>query len=410
MTSDDVPATPANRLRADLVAAAIARSRLANDDDNAAILELMGDVPMQGNLALATRRDPDFFALYRLQRGRHFLFVDDASDGSGRLAGMGGVLVRNGFLDGTTMPVGYLGDLRTRGFVRERLAFPQLYAHYFHKVVKETGCEHHLTAILADNVAAARALTAPPATTRTTTTTSAAKAKRRPQPHYHLLTPYEMANVHFLTKRPLRASTSTSGLQARRATAADIPAIVAFLAADHARRPFGWRFDEGEFEHRLACWPGFTLDETFVVVDDAGQLRAVTTCWDPHAVKRYRVLRYGGQMLWVKRALSVVARVTGMAPLPAVGDDFRTFYLTNLSVKDDDPRVFQALVDAVYAAHVDGGFHFFSFPLYPGDPLADGTRGYLVRRVPFHLYAVTSSTVRRTTWPAGRPGFEMALA
>jgi len=41
--------------------------RLATSADNAALLDLFGDVPMRGELVLATRRDPDFFALYRQQ-------------------------------------------------------------------------------------------------------------------------------------------------------------------------------------------------------------------------------------------------------------------------------------------------------------------------------------------------------
>ena len=139
----------------------------------------MADVPMEGNLALATQRGPDFFALYRLQRGQHFLFVDEAKDNSGRLAGMGGILVRSGWLDGVTMPVGYLGDLRTRGFVRERVAFPQVYAHFFHQTAQQTGCDHYLTAILADNAAAARALTEPSTLlSAVTTRTEPARAER----------------------------------------------------------------------------------------------------------------------------------------------------------------------------------------------------------------------------------------
>lgn len=392
---------PQQQRKSDLVAAAITRARIATIDDNSAILELLADVPMQGNLALATRRDPDFFALYELQRGRNVLWVDDAADG--RLAGMGGILVRDGFLDDKAVPVGYLGDLRTRGFVRERLAFPHVYAHLFHRAVQDTGCEHYLTAILADNAAAAKALTSLSASS----SSSSSKKKRRPQPHYHLLTAFHMVNVHFLRKRTVKP---TPGLSVRRAVVDDLPAITALLAADHAKRPFGWRFDDGEFEHRLAQWPGFTLNDTFLVHDDNGVLRGVCTCWDASPVKRYRVLRYGGQMLWVKRGLSLLSSLTGTAPLPAVGHDFRYFYLSNLSIVNDDPRVFQALVDAVYAAHADCGFHFFAFPLYPNDPLAAGTRGYFVRRVPFHLHAVTSSSRRRSDWPAGRPGFEMALA
>ena len=37
----------------------------------------MADVPMHGSLVLSTRRDPDFFALYALQRGTHDVFVYD---------------------------------------------------------------------------------------------------------------------------------------------------------------------------------------------------------------------------------------------------------------------------------------------------------------------------------------------
>lgn len=381
--------------RSRFVDAAIARARLAGPDDNAAILALMGDVPMQGNLALATRRDPDFFALYRLQRGTHHLWIDDGPGGGGPLVGMGGLLVRDGFLDDAAMPVGYLGDLRVRGHGRERLAFPQVYAHLFHQAIEATGCEHYLTAIIADNASALRALS------------PAQKQTRAVQPHYHLLTPFDMAAIHFLRRhRPA----PPPGLHVRRATEADVPAIVALLARDHQRRPFGWRFDDGEFEHRLRAWPGFSLAQTFVVSDNKDQLLGVTTCWDTAAVKRYRVLRYGGQMVWVKRGLGLLSQLTGTAPLPEVGGDFRYFYLTNLSIIDDDPRVMQALVNGVYAAHVDAGYHFFAFPLYPGDPLAAGTRGFFVRRMPFHLYAVTSAQRRRSHWPAGRPGFEMALA
>ena len=395
-TDASPPRAPHRRDRPDLVASAIARLRAATDDDNAQILELMADVPMAGGLVLATRRDPDFFALYRMQRGRQALWVFDAEDG-GALKGMGGFLVRDGFLDGAPTRVGYLGDLRTRGLARERLAFPQIYAHLFDRTVAETGCEHFLTGVLADNVSAIRALSS-------TTTKS---SRRTTQPHYHLLHRFDMANVHFVGRLPRRRPT---GLSVRTATVDDIPAITALLAADHRARAFGWRFDDGEFDHRLAHWPGFSLEQTFCAFADDGRLVGVTTCWDAAAVKRYRVLRYAGQMVTVKRALDVVARVSGCAPLPDPGHDFRYLYLTNLSILDNHPAVMQAIVDAIYARFARAGYHFLAFPLYDGDPLARGTRGYVVRRVPFHLYAVTSSSRARSVWQAGRPGFEMALA
>ncbi len=378
-------------------AAALARLRVAGDADNARVLDLMGDVPMEGNLAIATERDPDFFALYRMQRGDNRLWVYDSEDG-GPLKGMGGVLVRDGVLDGISQPVGYLGDLRTRGVLRERLAFPDVYASLFQRTVDETGCQAFLTGILADNQAALRAL-------------ASSKASRSPQPHYALLRRFDMANIHFVGRLPRGERwRRRRGATVSVATDDDVPAIVKRLTDDHAARPFGWRFDDGEFEHRLKHWPGFSLANTFVARNDHGDVVGVVTCWDAAPVKRYRVQRYRGQMLWVKRALQALAAVTGNAPLPEVGAPFRYFYLTNLSVKDDDADVFAAIVDAVYAAYATAGFHFFAFPIYEGDAMASGVSGYMMRRVPFHLYAVTASSVARQSFPAGRPGFEMALA
>jgi hypothetical protein len=350
---------------------------------------------MEGGLVLATRRDPDFFALARMQRGHHDVWVFDADDG-GPLKGMGAFLVREGFLDGAPMPVGYLGDLRTRGFTRERLSFPQVYAHLFARTVEQTGCEHFLTAVLADNERAIRALSS-----------STHKSRRAAQPHYHLLQRFDMANLHLVGRLPRR---KIAGLRIQTATADNLAAITALLASDHRARAFGWRFDDGEFEHRLATWPGFSLEQTFCAFADDGRLLGVTTCWDPSAVKRYRVLRYAGQMVIVKRALDVVARVSGGAPLPSPGSDFRTLYLTNLSIVDDNPVVLQAMLDSIYPRFIHAGFHFLSFPLWEGDPLAGGAKGYVVRRIPFHLYAVTSSSRARSQWQRGRPGFEMALA
>src|SRR5687768_12470588 len=110
-------------------------ARLATRADNALLVELMAHVPMEGTLAVATRRDPDFFALYDLQRGSaHVLAYDD-----GRVAGMGAALVRDGTLDGVPRRIGYLGDLRVRGAGRARRAFPLAYARFFADVVDETG-------------------------------------------------------------------------------------------------------------------------------------------------------------------------------------------------------------------------------------------------------------------------------
>lgn len=372
-----------------MVSEALAGVRRASPADNELLVELMAHVPMAGSLVVSTRRDPDFFALYEMQRGSAHGFVYD----DGKMAGMATALVRDGFLDERAGPVGYLGDLRIRGVSRARRAFPFLYGKFFKDICDETGCDSYLTGVLASNAIALSSLTA-------------RKKGRDAQPYYHPLTRFEMASVQLIVPRRPKV---ISGVEVTTATAADVPALADLLARDHRRRPFGYRFDDGELEHRLARWPGFSLDDTFVA-RAGGRIVGVCTAWDSAPVKRYRVIRYARDMKALKLAVDVASLALRCPRLPREGEDFRSLYLTNLSIADDSPVVLRALLERVYARAWEKRVHFFSLPLYENDPLGPALAGFVVRRLGFHLYAVTSSAKPRTDWPAGRPGFEMALA
>jgi GNAT superfamily N-acetyltransferase len=372
---------------------AIARVRTAVPQDNQFLIDLMARVPMEGSLVVSTQRGPDFFSLYDLQRGASRAFVYD--DGS--FAGMAALLVRDGWLDGAAQKVGYLGDLRLRGTGRARRAFPAMFGHFFQREVERTGCVSFLTGVIASNALAIQSL-------------ARRKKRRSPQPYYHLFREFEMASVQMVWRRRARIP---SGLWVGSATAGDVSALSDFLHEDHRKRPFGYRFDDGELEHRLQRWPGFTLADTLVARtdDERGRIVGCATLWDPSPVKRYRVERYAGDMKMVKLAVSLASRVTGCPRLPEAGEDFRSLYLTNLSVADENPVVLRALLERAYEIAWAKGVHFFSLPLYgKNDPWAPALKGFVVRKLAFHLYAVTASDVGRTEWPDGRPGFEMALA
>jgi len=111
-----------------------------------------------------------------------------------------------------------------------------------------------------------------------------------------------------------------------------------------------------------------------------------------------------------KVAFNLAARVLRWPALPDPGDDFRYLYLCNLSVEGDDPQILRALLDAIYGGLHGRGYHFFSLPMYENDPLAPAVRGFQVRRLPFELFVVTDPHAPEPHPPAGRPGFEMALA
>lgn len=363
--------------------------RRATAEDNARLLELFGTVPMQGELVLTTQRSPDYFALLELQRGAAEVWVHEQD---GQLDGMGTLHVREGWLDGQPCRVGYLGDLRSRFSARRSRALALSYGPLLEEAAERHGVSAFLTSVMATNAAALRALVK-------------RKASRASQPHYAPLRRFSAVSIQFVLRRKPRPAP----YQVRRAIPADVPAMAALLDADHRARPFGYRYDLGELEHRFAHWPGLTVENSYLAFDEAGRLVGCTSTWDPVAVKRYRVVAYRGGMRWVRLGFDALATVVRAPRLPAPGEDFRYFYLCNTSIPGEDPAIFRALLEQVYADAHGQGFHFFTVYLDEEDPLAPALKGFLQRRLDFHLYAVTPASRPRDHFPSGRTGFELAL-
>ncbi len=363
--------------------------RRATRDDNAALLDLFGAVPMQGDLVLSSQREPDYFRLYDMQGGETEVWVHGAP---GQLDGMGTLHVRDGWLEGRPCRVGYLGDLRTRFSARRARGVARFYGPMLEESAQRLGVDAFLTSVMASNATALQAL-----------------VRKRPgrvsQPHYALLRRFSAVSIQFLLRRRPQPSAYT----VRRATPADIPAMAARLDADHRTRPFGYRFDTGELEHRFAHWPGLRVEDTYLAFDAGGALVGCTTAWNPEAVKRYRVHAYRGGMRWVRWGWNTLATAVRAQRLPPPGTDFRYFYLCNTHVRGEDPAILRALVEQVYADFHGQGFHFFTLYQDAEDPLAPALKGFLQRRLDFHLYAVTPASRPREVFPPGRTGFEICL-
>ena len=155
--------------------------RSARQSDNGQLLNLFSSVPMEGDLVLSTRRDPDFFALYNMQGGSAECLVAETE---GDLTGVGTFLIRPGWLDGRKQPVGYLGDLRTCFSARRSAVVAKYYQETFATMSYRYDCKVFLTAILASNHAALNALVR-------------SRNGRRQQPYYHLLKRFSAVSVHF---------------------------------------------------------------------------------------------------------------------------------------------------------------------------------------------------------------------
>lgn len=368
--------------------------RPARPEDDGPRRALLAGVAMDTDLALSVRRAPTMDAMYALHASAWDAWV--VAGENGRVEGMGSVLVRDGYVGGAVRKIGYLGDLRLSGRAEGRMLLDRAYGPILEAARERHGCEHWLTAIIASNARARRALTV-----------HTERAARRGRPRYTLLREFDIRSLHLVLPR----RRERSALAVRRGRVEDIPAIAALLDADARRRPFGYPMPETELRRRLATWPGLTVESFHVAEDASGRMIGVVAPWDAAPVKETVVARYGGAMRRVRLAHDLVALAAGRPRLPAPGRAFRYQYLTHLAVPSGEPAVLRALLDSAYHAARRERYHFLSACAPEGDALDAAYRGYLATNLRAQLYLVTlpGTAVPDALLHAPMPGFEMAL-
>ena len=368
--------------------------RRALPADDAGRRALLAAVAMEADLALSIRRAPTVDAMYALHARAWEGWV--VADDRGGIEGMGSVLVRDGYVHGRPTPVGYLGDLRFSRRAEGRLLLDRAYGPILHEASARFGCRHYLTAIIASNAKARRALTV-----------HTERAARRGRPRYTLVREFDIRSLHLVLPRRRARSACT----VRRATERDVERIAALLDADARRRPFGYPMPERELRRRLESWPGLRVESFHVAERAGGEIVGVVAPWDASPVKQTVVDAYRGSMARVRSLHDLAARLLRRPALPRPGEPLRYQYLTHLAVPSGDPAVLRALLESAYAAARGEGMHFLSAPAPVGDPLDAAYRGFLATNIRAGLYVVTlpGTPVPDALAAGPMPGFEMAL-
>jgi N-acetylglutamate synthase-like GNAT family acetyltransferase len=365
------------------------RVRYATDEDNRALCELFNAVSMRSELQFAVDRDPDFFRLYKMQQGEYRACVFEYQD---KILGLGTILARDGYLFGERRKLGYLCDLRLDRSIRGGHVLGSIISQEFLQATRDFGSEVMFTTIIDSNRAARWAL-----------------VNRHPAfpsaPLYQPVSHLDIVNIHFTWKHRIDRS-----IDIRRATNDDIEMIESFLDADHRNRLFGYCFDE-LLRHQLSNWPDLAIDN-FYLAEKKGVLQGIMSTWNPDSVKRYRVIGYDKRMRRMRTAFNLLARLTGSARLPGIGENFRYCYLTHVCIPGDDPRIAAALLRRIYADQWSNGYQFMTTLLMRDDPLEKALRGFQVTRVPATLYAVTLPESHSNQFGLldTRPGIEACFA
>ena len=338
--------------------------------DNAALLELAAACEMRGDIGLRIDREPDFFALNRLEGERWRVgIVPGLAEGS--VAGCVAVSERRVYLEGVSTRTMYLGDLKVHPAHRGGPVADAL-EEYSREACREMGGDDVpcMLTILAGNGAMERRTRGP-----------------RGLP---VLTRFATIRSHSIPLLWSRAR-AVAGIRVETARHGDVEQMAALWARLAPRRQFAPVHDAESMMRWIESAPGLRLDSYAVARDSAGRILGFMASWDQASFKQLRVTAYSRRLALARAGFNALARIAGATSLPPAGGLLRCATAFNICVPGDRPEVLRALVLDACAAGRAEGFSCFNIGLDVRDPLASAVSGLFAQPTDIHAYVTTPS-------------------
>ncbi len=328
------------------------RVREATAADNEALLAVTAACPMAGDVGLCITREPDFFALNRLEGSHWAVGVVDGPDGTS--VACVAVAERTAYLHGEPTPVMYVSDLKVVPAHRGSGAADALVAWARERCLDThgAGAPVFLT-VLAGNRAMDRRLRGQGASMVRFATLRSSSIS--------LLWP----------RRPV------PGMRLTRATTEDLPEMADLWARVAPGRQLAPVHDAATFGAWVETAPALDLSSYWLARDDDGRLLGFAGFWDQESFKQMRVTSYSAKLAAVRRMFNATAPFMGATRLPPTGGALRYLTAVHVCVPADSPRVLRAIVLAAYNELRGKGYSFVTVGLDVRDPLSVALRGLL---------------------------------
>ena len=326
------------------------RFELARPQDDAELRQVLAATPMAGKVAVSFRREPSFFAAAQLEGEFHqtLLVRETARD---RIVALGSRSVRQRFINGVAMPVGYLGGLRVLPQHRNGLVLARGY-RFLHELHGDRRTPIYLTTIAEGNDAAQSILT----------------SGRAGLPCYDFCGNY-LTGVIPLTRQAAHANVPP-GIVIRAATIKDLPQLCKFLEAVGLTRQFFPCYRPTDWFSQVATFHGLQANE-LLLAWRGDQIVGSLAGWDQSSFRQIVIEQYGTALAWSAPIYNAWAALKGSPKLPKVGEALR--YLTGALpiVAADDRQIFAALMETMLARSLGRGHSHLLVGMHERDPLLD---------------------------------------
>ena len=359
--------------------------RDASPDDNDALRAIAAACPMEGDIALAVTREPDFFQLNRLEGERWRVGVAEVDE---RVVGCVMAAERLAYVHGEPRRTLYAGDLKVDPTVRGSGVADALSAWARDAFASMAGADAPiLMTILGGNRAMER---------RT--------SGRGGMPHFRRFATIRVFSIPLLVPRAF----ADARLRIVPATTNDVEEMMTLWQRVAPGRQFAPELTAERFASWLAIAPGLELSDYRVARDRTGRLVGFLAWWDQAPFKQLRVLRYSPRLRIARAVVNRVASVTSGVPLPDVGAVLR--YRTAVHVCVEKPSVLRALLRASHRELRQARYAFATIGLDASDPLCAALDGFFAQPTDVNAHVCTAGGDYRGPSLADRPlHYEIAL-
>ena len=351
-------------------AAVIAHSRarfaitLAERGDDPELRALLRDNPMNGSMQVTFEREPDFFSSCAIRGDFHQVGVGRDLE-SGRIVGLGTRSIADAFVNGRSVPFGWLSDLRLEPAYRGGTLVARGY-RFLRQLHGDGRVELYGTVIFQDNQTALRTIA----------------AKRADLPVYHDLGVIQCPGINLRRRKP----TLAAGCEIVRGGHELLPEIVDCLNRNNARKQFAPLHDVESFIHGNR-WKNFQPSDFFVALRN-NHVVGVVGRWDQSAFKQTRVISYSRGLRWMVPAANALQTLLGAPAFPDPGQYVPFFYVSFIAIEQDDAEVFRALLRHVYNDSVGSSFRYAMVGLHERDPLLAAMKDYSLTPFAGRLFCV----------------------
>jgi len=342
---------------------------LATQADDAKLRQVLAETPMEGDISVSFRREPSYFDAAVVSGDFCQTVIGRDSDNK-RIVGCGVRAVREMFVNGEPMPIGYLSSLRVLPAYRSLGLIARGYA-YFRQLHADGHTPLYLTTIAEGNDPAVSLLT----------------SRRAGLPPYHY------AGRYFSLLLPAKCASRNDRngdlniTRVRSARSGDMPNVLAFLETNGRQRQFFPKYKSNDFLHPRGTFRDLKTDDLFLAICD-GRIVGTLGVWDQRGFRQSVVERYSARWQWMRPLYNGWALLRGRPSLPPVGRPFEYVVGALPVVADDDAAIFEALLDAAQSRAAMATAEHLLIGLHEDDPLLPRLRSHAVASYATLLYYV----------------------